>query len=299
MKSEAVIATFQAFLDGQSDRAIGFLKQIEAHERTLGNHALARRLERLSNRPHMIQLHNAPASLPLMQPSRSLDTVVLSDTVRDEVTAFLEEWRFRETLAEAGLSPRNTVLLYGPSGCGKTILAEAIATAVGLPFGIVQASAVHDSYRGASSRNLDTIFAFAKATPCVVFFDEADSMATERQAGARDSGKEDNRLVNSLLTALDGLVDRSIVLFATNFLSEIDGAVSRRIAMTLKLDRPDSASIRAMVELMERRLPVLAETEFHHLVAQMDKPSFARIEQVALDAARRVVIGRARKAVAG
>eukprot|EP00903_Cladosiphon_okamuranus_P012041 g11306.t1 len=108
-----------------------------------------------------------------------------------------------------GVKRRAGILLYGPPGTGKTLLAKAVATECGLPFFSVKGPELLDMYVGESERNVREVFAQARlAAPCVLFFDELDSLAPARGRGG-DSGGVMDRVVAQLLAELDGATSAS------------------------------------------------------------------------------------------
>jgi SpoVK/Ycf46/Vps4 family AAA+-type ATPase len=232
----------------------------------------------------MIQLPNAPKSLKLIQPRRTLNDVILSDANRVTVRQIVREWKYSEKLSERGLTPRNVLMLQGPSGNGKTSLAEAMAGALGLPFAIVYYPEIIDSYRGQSLENIASVFAFCRTTPCVVFFDEADSVVQSRMAGARDSGAEDNRSINGLLMELDRVPPTSFIIFATNFRAHLDVALTRRLAVELELGPPENGQREQMIEAMQSRWPFIEDGPW--IEAAKNAGSYSAIESLAMDAAR-------------
>ncbi|MCX8181027.1 MAG: CDC48 family AAA ATPase, partial [Thermofilaceae archaeon] len=129
------------------------------------------------------------------------------------------EWPLKhpEFFKEMGIDPPKGVLLYGPPGCGKTLLAKAVATESEANFIAVKGPEVLSKWVGESERAIREIFSKARqAAPCVVFFDEIDSIVPRR--GYRyDSGVTD-RIVNQLLTEMDGLekLEGVVVVGATN-----------------------------------------------------------------------------------
>lgn len=133
-------------------------------------------------------------------------------------------------LFSSGLRKRSGVLLYGPPGTGKTLLAKAVATECSLNFLSVKGPELINMYIGESEKNVRDIFQKARAArPCVIFFDELDSLAPARGASG-DSGGVMDRVVSQMLAEIDGLNDSSQDLFiigASNRPDLIDAALLR------------------------------------------------------------------------
>ena len=116
-------------------------------------------------------------------------------------------------LFASGISQRSGVLLYGPPGTGKTLLAKAVATECSLNFMSVKGPELLNMYVGESERNVRQLFEKARnAKPCVIFFDELDSIAPSRGHGS-DSGGVMDRVVAQLLAELNGSYLASIYIF--------------------------------------------------------------------------------------
>ncbi|XP_077521191.1 peroxisomal ATPase PEX6-like isoform X1 [Amblyomma americanum] len=131
-------------------------------------------------------------------------------------------------LLEAGLK-RSGVLLYGPPGTGKTLLAKAVATECALSFLSVKGPELINMYVGQSEENVRAVFARARsAAPCVIFFDELDSLAPNRGRSG-DSGGVMDRVVSQLLAEMDGLNKSAdvFVIGATNRPDLLDPAILR------------------------------------------------------------------------
>ncbi|KAM0950771.1 putative AAA+ ATPase domain, ATPase, AAA-type, core [Dioscorea sansibarensis] len=133
-------------------------------------------------------------------------------------------------LFSSGLRKRSGVLLYGPPGTGKTLLAKAVATECSLNFLSVKGPELINMYIGESEKNVRDIFQKARsARPCVIFFDELDSLAPARGASG-DSGGVMDRVVSQMLAEIDGLNDSTQDLFiigASNRPDLIDPALLR------------------------------------------------------------------------
>ncbi|KAH7391939.1 peroxisome biosynthesis protein-like protein (PAS1/Peroxin-1) [Pyrenochaeta sp. MPI-SDFR-AT-0127] len=143
--------------------------------------------------------------------------------------------------AQCPLRLRSGLLLYGYPGCGKTLLASAVAGECGLNFISVKGPEILNKYIGASEKSVRDLFERAEAArPCVLFFDEFDSIAPKR---GHDSTGVTDRVVNQLLTQMDGAEGLSgvYVLAATSRPDLIDPALLRpgRLDKSLLCDMPD------------------------------------------------------------
>jgi peroxin-6 len=130
-----------------------------------------------------------------------------------------------------GLKKRSGILLYGPPGTGKTLLAKAVATSCSLNFFSVKGPELLNMYIGESEANVRRIFQRARdAKPCVIFFDELDSVAPKR-GNQGDSGGVMDRIVSQLLAELDGMSAGNggdvFVIGATNRPDLLDPALLR------------------------------------------------------------------------
>ncbi|KAH6587912.1 hypothetical protein BASA50_008174 [Batrachochytrium salamandrivorans] len=133
----------------------------------------------------------------------------------------------------SGAKRRSGILLYGPPGTGKTLVAKAVATTLSLNFFSVKGPELLDMYIGESEANVRRVFQRARdAKPCVVFFDELDSVAPKRGEKG-DSGGVMDRIVSQLLSELDGMSDAAgdssdlFIIAATNRPDLLDPALLR------------------------------------------------------------------------
>lgn len=151
--------------------------------------------------------------------------------------------KYAPIFAKCPLRLRSGLLLYGYPGCGKTLLASAVAGECGLNFISVKGPEILNKYIGASEKSVRDLFERASAAkPCVLFFDEFDSIAPKR---GHDSTGVTDRVVNQLLTQMDGAEGLSgvYVLAATSRPDLIDPALLRpgRLDKSLLCDFPDAA----------------------------------------------------------
>jgi len=154
------------------------------------------------------------------------------------------------------------ILLHGPSGTGKTLLAKAVATQSEANFVSVRGPELLSKWVGESERGIREIFKRARqSAPCVVFFDEVDSIAPIRGAGGETAVTE--RVVSQLLTELDGMENMHgvIVLAATNRADMIDPALLRpgRFDKIIQIPLPDKESRKSILKINADKIPTISE----------------------------------------
>jgi len=138
-------------------------------------------------------------------PNVTWDDVGGLSNVKDAITETIQLPLERPELFAKGMKKRSGILFYGPPGTGKTLLAKAIATEYSLNFFSVKGPELLNMYIGESEANVRRVFQRARdARPCVVFFDELDSVAPKR-GNQGDSGGVMDRIVSQLLAELDGM----------------------------------------------------------------------------------------------
>ena len=143
-----------------------------------------------------------------------------------------------------GMNPSKGVLFYGPPGCGKTLLAKAVANECSSNFISIKGPELLTMYFGESEANVRDIFDKARsASPCVLFFDELDSVGTARGSSQGDAGGAGDRVLNQLLTEMDGVGSKKNVFFigATNRPDILDEALIRpgRLDQLIYIPLPD------------------------------------------------------------
>jgi len=152
------------------------------------------------------------------------------------------------------------ILLHGPSGTGKTLLAKAVATESEANFVSVRGPELLSKWVGESERGIREIFRRARqASPCVIFFDEIDSIAPIRGAGGETAVTE--RVVSQLLTELDGMENMRgvVVLAATNRPDMIDTALLRpgRFDKIIQIPLPDKESRKSILAINAKEIPIV------------------------------------------
>ena len=194
-------------------------------------------------------------------PSVTWDDVGSLKDVKEEISFSITRPIKEPLLYESmGLLNSGGVLLYGPPGCGKTLVAKATANEAGASFISVGGPELLNKYVGESERAIRTIFARARAaSPCVLFFDEIDALAP-RRGGAGDGNTAAERLVNQLLTEMDGLEPRRgvYVMGATNRPDMIDAALLRpgRFGKLLFVPLPSLSGRVSILRALTRKTPM-------------------------------------------
>ncbi|CAD5123591.1 DgyrCDS11925 [Dimorphilus gyrociliatus] len=194
-----------------------------------------------------------------------------------------------EAWNKLGLRRAAGVLLSGPPGCGKTLLAKAVANEAGLNFLSVKGPELLNMYVGESERAVRQVFQRARnSAPCVIFFDEVDALCGKR---GRESSESSARVVNQLLTELDGVDDgRSkgvYVLAATNRPDILDPALLRpgRLDKLLYVGLPAENDRLDILKAIVREKPPLADdVHLEELAKKMEYYSGADIAAVVREA---------------
>ncbi len=165
-----------------------------------------------------------------------------------------------DLLAKLGLEPIRGVLLVGPPGTGKTLTARAIAEELGVHHIAIAGPEMMGKYYGEAETRLRGVFEkAAKATPCIIFIDEIDSLAPDR---AKVEGEVEKRVVAQLLTLMDGFAKTNgvIVLAATNRPDHLDPALRRpgRFDREVQYRVPDRNGRLEILTILTRSMPLKA-----------------------------------------
>jgi transitional endoplasmic reticulum ATPase len=181
------------------------------------------------------------------------------------------------------------VLLYGPPGTGKTLLAKAVANQADSNFISIKGPELLSKWVGESEKGVREVFEKARSNaPTVVFFDEIDSIATERGRGSTDSGVSE-RVVSQLLTELDGLeeLEDVVVIATTNRPDLIDSALLRpgRLDRHVHVPVPDEEARKKIFEVHTRDKPLADGVDLERLARKTEGYVGADIEAVCREAA--------------
>jgi len=252
--------------------------------------------ERMKQKVGVTPIPGTSASLIKLDGSLGLEDLIVSKSVEDEIKKIVDRVANHDSYKQSNIPMVNGLLLSGPPGTGKTHSARIIASLVtrtvndkntpenqkevtfiecnGADFtgphygeGVQQVNRIMQAARSRSTEEL----------PAFLFIDEFDALAAKR---SNDGDREDNKTLNALLGALDGLVqDRHVVLIAaTNHVDKLDAAILRpgRIDMTLALEKPDSEQRLKLLNLFEKKYILEHERPETNILKDLSDPRYTQ-----------------------
>merc|ERR1712111_81383 len=199
-----------------------------------------------------------------------------------------------EKFLKFGMMPSRGVLFYGPPGCGKTLLAKAIANECQANFISIKGPELLTMWFGESEANVREVFDKARAAaPCVLFFDELDSIGTARGSGGGDAGGAGDRVMNQLLTEIDGVGAKKNVFFvgATNRPELLDEALLRpgRLDQLIYIPLPDLPARQGILESTLRRSPIAPNVPLSFIAQKTEGFSGADLAELCQRAAKAAI----------
>jgi len=211
-------------------------------------------------------------------PQRTFADVILPPSTRRTLDQALAQVRNHGLIFGGwGLGERHSTGLglafnfAGPPGTGKTICAEAIANALGAKLLVVNYAEVESMWVGETPKNVAAVFRMAVEQNAVLFFDEADAIATRRAAGGmHPHQREANTVVNVLLRELEAF--NGVVIFATNLAANFDPAFERRIRTHVLFEMPGPVERERIwhVQIHPTRTPLAPDVDFKALAERFE-----------------------------
>ena len=194
-----------------------------------------------------------------------------------------------ESFKRMGITPPRGILLYGAPGTGKTLIAKAVATESESNFISIKGPEVMSKWVGESEKAVRMIFKKARqVAPCIVFLDEIDAIAHRRGGGEGDSGVTE-RVVNQLLTSMDGLESREgvLVIAATNRPDMVDPALLRagRFDKLILVPVPDERTRLEILKVHTKNMPLDGDVSIGELAKEIEGYTGADIEGLCREAA--------------
>ncbi|AFR97364.1 transitional endoplasmic reticulum ATPase [Cryptococcus neoformans] len=250
-----------------------------------------------------VTMENFRFALGVNNPSALRETVVEIPTTTwndigglDKVKRELQETvqfpvEHPEKFLKYGMSPSKGVLFYGPPGTGKTLLAKAIANECQANFISIKGPELLTMWFGESEANVRDVFDKARAAaPCVMFFDELDSIAKSRGSSAGDGGGSSDRVLNQILTEMDGMNAKKnvFIIGATNRPDQIDSALLRpgRLDQLIYIPLPDEESRLSILKATLRKSPIDPRVDLDFLAKNTAGFSGADLTEICQRAAK-------------
>jgi len=194
-----------------------------------------------------------------------------------------------------GMEASRGVLFYGPPGCGKTLMAKAIANECGANFISVKGPELLNAWFGGSEANVRDLFDKARAaSPCILFFDEMDSIARARGGGGGGGASEtSDRVINQILSEIDGIGSGKtlFIIGATNRPDILDPGIMRpgRLDQLIYIPLPDKESRVSIFKASLRKSPIAEDITFQQLADVTEGFSGADITEICQRAAKNAI----------
>jgi len=224
-------------------------------------------------------------------PNVSWEDVGGLNDVKQEIREAVE-WPLKHSQAfsRMGIKPPKGIMLYGPPGTGKTLLAKAVAKESEANFILVKGPELLSKWVGESEKAVREVFKKARqAAPTIIFFDELDSVAPKRGGVGGEDSRVTERVVNQLLTEMDGLQELNdiVIIAATNRPDIVDTALLRpgRFDRIVLVSSPDEEARRAVFKVHLQGMKLAKDVDVEQLVAKTVGYVGADIESICREAA--------------
>ena len=204
-------------------------------------------------------------------------------TLRDNLILAMKE---PNKFLEMGIKPPKGALLYGPPGCGKTLLARALATESGANMILVRGPEILSKWVGESEKAIREIFRKAKtSSPCVVIFDELDSLARYKTGEMSGVGET---ILSQLLTEMEeGISSRVVVVGITNRPDLLDNSMLRtgRLDLMLYVQQPDEKGRLEIIKILTEKMPLATDIKLQEIAVATQNYSGADLAALCREAA--------------
>jgi len=225
-------------------------------------------------------------------PNVSWDDIGGLEKVKKELQEMVQfPVEYPEKFEKFGQQPSKGVLFYGPPGCGKTLLAKAIANECQANFISIKGPELLTMWFGESEANVRNVFDKARqAAPCILFFDELDSIAKKRGGGGGDAGGAGDRVINQILTEMDGMGKKKnvFIIGATNRPEIMDTAIMRpgRLDQIIEIPLPNLSERVGIINSCCRKSPVAKDVDLSYIASYCDGYSGADLAEICKRAAK-------------
>ena len=184
-----------------------------------------------------------------------------------------------------GVKPPRGALIYGPPGCGKTLLGRAVATETGANMILVRGPEILSKWIGESEKAVREIFRKAKAAaPCVVIFDELDSIARYKSG---EGGASENVLSQLLTEIEEGISSRVVVIGITNRPDILDNSLLRtgRLDLVLYVEPPDEKGRLEIIKILTKKMPLVNDVKLQEIAVATQNYTGADLAALCREAA--------------
>ena len=184
-----------------------------------------------------------------------------------------------------GVKPPRGALIYGPPGCGKTLLGRAVATETGANMILVRGPEILSKWIGESEKAVREIFRKAKAAaPCVVIFDELDSLARYKSG---EGGSSENVLSQLLTEIEEGISSRVVVIGITNRPDILDNSLLRtgRLDLVLYVEPPDEKGRLEIIKILTKKMPLVNDVKLQEIAVATQNYTGADLAALCREAA--------------
>jgi transitional endoplasmic reticulum ATPase len=223
-------------------------------------------------------------------PNINWDDVGGVDKVKQELKEAVE-WpiKYRDSFKRMGIRPSKGILLYGPPGTGKTLLAKAVAKESEANFIQIKGPSLLSKWVNDSHKGMQKVFERARqVAPCIVFFDEIESLASKRVSGENASGQEATKVLNQMLAEMDGLEDLNdvLVVAATNRPDMLDTALLRpgRFDRILLVNAPTEEGRKKILDIHTKKMPLAKDVRIDEIAKKTDGYTGADLESLTREA---------------
>lgn len=230
------------------------------------------------------QMHGVDAKDIIQTSDVKFSDVIGHDEILDDIKFITELLKNRDLGEEIGVKVPKGILLSGEPGTGKTLIAKAIAGEAGVPFIYVNSSSLIEMFAGVGAKRVRSIFKIArKNAPCIVFFDEIDSIGVKRDS--RHGTSEDDQTIDALLQEMDGFTGRDgvFIIAATNRADKLDTALTRagRFDRQIVVNKPRDWKVRVkLFEFYLKQFSVSDDIDVETLAKQLSGFTGADIEAI-------------------